>query len=136
MTCERCHDSMPPGLREGISLFNAGEYFECHEVLEDIWREERDPVRALYQGILQIGVAFHHLHRDNWRGAVKLLDGGTEKVARFLPRCMGVDTQKLNREARACLESLRELGPERLNEFDRSMIPKVSFDPRRIGHPR
>ena len=93
MSCERCGDPMPEGLREGIALFNAGEYFECHEVLEDIWRAERDPVRALYQGILQIGVAFHHLHRDNWRGAVKLLDGGTDKVARFVPRCMGVNTK-------------------------------------------
>jgi len=126
MICERCNDPMPAGLREGISLFNAGEYFECHEVLEDIWRAEPDPVRALYQGILQIGVAFHHLHRDNFRGAVKLLTGGTEKVARFLPCCMGVDTQKLNAEACACLEALRALGPERLDEFDRAMIPRIS----------
>ncbi len=132
MTCERCDDPMPQGLHEGISLFNAGEYFECHEVLEDIWREETDPVRALYQGILQIGVAFHHLHRDNWRGAVKLLDGGTDKVARFLPRCMGVDTERLNREACACLDALRSLGPERLSEFDRSMIPTVHFAPDRL----
>ncbi len=136
MTCERCDDPMPDGLREGIALFNAGEYFECHEVLEDIWREERDPVRALYQGILQIGVAFHHLHRDNWRGAVKLLDGGTDKVGRFLPRCMGVDTEKLDREARACLASLRLLGPERLSEFDRSMIPTVAFDTDHAGQPK
>ena len=82
-----CRDAPPPALLEGIALFNRGEFFECHEVLEDLWREEDAPVRALYQGVIQIGVALHHLRRGNWRGAVKLLTAGTEKVARFLPRC-------------------------------------------------
>jgi hypothetical protein len=124
----RCGDNPPPGLLEGIALFNAAEYFECHEVLEDIWRAEADPVRALYQGILQIGVAFHHLRRDNWRGAVKLLTGGSDKVGRFLPRCMGVETEPLHAAALACLALLRDLGPERLDEFDWSLIPTIRVD--------
>lgn len=127
----RCRDKPPAGLLEGINLFNAGEYFECHEVLEDIWRAEPDPVRALYQGILQIGVAFHHLRRDNWRGAVKLLDGGSEKVGRFLPRCMGVETQPLHTSSLACLRLLRELGPDNIGEFDWSLVPTISIDPAR-----
>jgi hypothetical protein len=97
-------------------------------VLEDIWRAEADPVRALYQGILQIGVAFHHLRRDNWRGAVKLLDGGSDKVGRFLPRCMGVETAPLHASAVASLTLLRELGPDRIHEFDWSLIPMISLE--------
>jgi hypothetical protein len=126
MTNSRCQDPPPHGLLEGIKLFNAGEYFECHEILEDIWRAEPDPIRALYQGILQIGVAFHHLHRRNWRGAVKLLDGGIDKVSRFLPCCMGVDTLALDQAARGCLDLLRELGPERVGEFDWALIPTIA----------
>lgn len=125
MTNRRCQDRPPQGLLEGIELFNTGEYFECHEILEDIWRAERDPVRALYQGILQVGVAFHHLHRSNWRGAVKLLDGGIDKLGRFLPSCMGIDTLALDQASRACLSQLRELGPERVHEFDWSLIPTI-----------
>ncbi len=125
VTDDRCAEMAPQGLIEGIDLFNSGEYFECHEVLEDIWRAEPDPVRALYQGILQIGVALYHLRRGNWRGAVKLLDGGTEKVGRYLPCCMGVDTAKLHQQALTCLERLRQLGEERVNEFDWSIIPTI-----------
>ena len=121
----RCRDEPPAGLLEGIKLFNAGEYFECHEVLEDIWRAEPDPVRALYQGILQIGVAFHHLRRNNWRGAVKLLDGGSDKVGRFLPRCMGVETAPLHASALTCLALLRDLDPEHVADFDWSLIPTI-----------
>lgn len=124
----RCEDDPPEGLLEGIALYNAGEYFECHEVLEDIWRAEPDPVRALYQGILQIGVGFYHLGRGNWRGAVSLLGGGIEKVSRFRPRCMGVDTETLAAQARRCLDLLQQLGRERIDEFDWSLVPLIDID--------
>ncbi len=128
MACERCAGPPPDGLLAGIELFNSGEYFECHEVLEEIWRAEPDPVRALYQGILQIGVAFHHLRRRNWRGAVKLLTGGTDKVGRFLPSCMGINTLALNEQARFCLVVLREIGPDRADQFDWTLIPTITIE--------
>ena len=37
----------------------AASIFEQHETLELLWRAERRDIRYLYQGILQIGVAFH-----------------------------------------------------------------------------
>ncbi len=60
----------PPALIRGLAQFNAGEYWECHETLEVLWRADPRPIRALYQGILQVGVAFYHLHRGNYNGAV------------------------------------------------------------------
>jgi uncharacterized protein len=122
---QRCSDPAPFGLLQGIEMYNRGEYYECHEVLEDTWRAEEDDVRYLYQGILQIGVAFHHLGNDNWRGAVGLLTGGIEKVSRYRPGCMGVDTEKLVTEAQACLESLHEIGRENIDQFDWSMVPRI-----------
>ena len=133
MTCERCADQPPDRLLEGIELFNAAQFYECHEILEDIWRAESDPIRALYQGILQIGVAFHHLRRGNWRGAVKLLNGGTEKVGRFLPNCLKIDTATLNEQATACLRTLNVIGPERVTEFDWSLVPTIAVYVERSG---
>lgn len=55
-----CAEPPPSLLLEGIAQFSRGEYFEPHETLERLWRAETRPVRhRLYQGILQIGVAFH-----------------------------------------------------------------------------
>jgi uncharacterized protein len=121
----RCSDPAPERVRQGIAMYNRGEYYECHEVLEDAWRAEEDDVRYLYQGILQIGVAFHHLGNANWRGAVGLLAGGIEKVSRFQPRCMGVDTGKLVHESQACLEVLHEIGRDDVNRFDWSTVPRI-----------
>jgi uncharacterized protein len=125
---ERCNDPAPFGLKQGIEMYNGGQYYECHEVLEDAWRAESNDVRYLYQGILQIGVAFHHLGNDNWRGAVGLLAGGIEKVSRFEPKCMGIDTAALSADARNCLDRLHEIGRDNLDQFDWSTVPVIQTD--------
>lgn len=123
----RCGDPAPDGLLEGIRLFNAGEFFECHEALEDIWHEEREPIRYLYQGILQIGVGFHHLRNRNFRGATLLLRDGIEKTRYFTPECMGIRTVELCDQAQVCLDLLHALGKERIAEFDWLLVPRVSM---------
>jgi hypothetical protein len=123
----RCADPAPTGLIEGITLFNAGEYYECHEVLEAIWRDEREPIRYLYQGILQIGVGLHHLRNGNYRGATLLLHDGIDKTRRFLPVCMGVDTAGLCDAAQACLDLVQSLGRDRITEFDWSLAPVIAL---------
>ena len=128
MTNPRCAEPAPPGLLEGIELFNRREFFDCHEILEDIWRADRHPVRLLYQGILQIGVGFYHLGNGNWRGATALLTRGIDKVQRFSPHCMGVETAKLVDESRICLALLHRLGPERIAEFDWSLVPVIAVE--------
>ncbi len=134
MTYPRCADPPPPGLLAGIELFNQREFFDCHEILEDIWRADRDPVRLLYQGILQIGVGFYHLGNGNWRGAVALMTRGIDKVERFGTRCMGVETAKLVDESWRCLSLLYRLGPERIAEFDWSLVPVIAVE-RGAGEP-
>jgi predicted metal-dependent hydrolase len=120
-----CTDPPPDGLLDGIRLFNAGLYYECHESLEAIWLEEKGPIRYLYQGILQIGVGFHHLGNDNFRGARLLLENGIAKVERFQPDCMAVDTRRLRDEAQACLDHLLTIGPEQISEFAWEIVPNV-----------
>src|ERR1700731_3622612 len=98
-----CDEPPPALLREGIAQFNRGEYFEQHETLELLWRAERRDVRYLYQGILQIGVAFHHLRKLNHHGTVYMLTRGSRYLAPFAPRCQNVDVEALLRDAAAAL---------------------------------
>src|SRR4026209_2351782 len=98
-----CDEPPPPPLLEGIGQFNRGEYFEQHETLELLWRAERRDVRRLYQGILQIGVAFHHLRRRNPQGTVYRLTRGAGYLLPFTPRCQGVDVEALLTAAAAAL---------------------------------
>ena len=117
--------AMPDGLREGIALFNQGRFYDAHEAIEHEWHAERGPIRRLYQGILQIGVGFHHALSGNHRGALLLLGDGIDKTADFVPETLGIDTERLVTEARACREEITALGPERLDAFDRAKIPTI-----------
>jgi len=118
-------ESPPPLLREGIAQFNRGEYFEQHDTLERLWRSEPREVRRLYQGILQIGVAFHHLRRRNYHGTVYMLTRGARYLAPFSPRCQGVDVEGLLRDAAAALQEVERLGPDHLGDFDWRLAPTV-----------
>ena len=122
---QRCGEGPSPRLLQGIAEFNRGEFFECHETLEAMWIEETDPLRYLYQGILQVGVGFYHLQRRNHRGAVALLRRGTRLLQPFASGCLGVDVARLIREAERCRDLLLALGSDRLHEFDTSLIPRV-----------
>jgi predicted metal-dependent hydrolase len=121
----RCAEPPTPALLKGIDQFNLGLFFEQHETLEDAWIEESDPIRYLFQGILQIGVGFHHLRRGNFRGAISLIERGTRYLQPFAPTCMGVDVARLLAEAARARSALLELGPERLSAFDPSLVPQV-----------
>jgi predicted metal-dependent hydrolase len=120
-----CGELPPAQLLEGIAQFNRGEYFEQHETLELLWRAERRDVRYLYQGILQIGVAFHHLRRLNHHGTVYMLTRGPRYLAPFAPSCQQVDVAALLRDAAAALREVERLGPSRLAEFDWLLAPTV-----------
>jgi hypothetical protein len=78
-------------LREGIRLYNEGEYFDAHEVLEDPWRTMTGADREIYQGIIQVAMGFRHAEREKWKSAVALLTKGLGRLEKhgttwdFLP---------------------------------------------------
>ena len=101
----------PTSRLKGIEEFNRGEFYECHEYLEEAWMQEPRRVRFLYQGILQVGVGFYHLQNGNWRGATGFAERrrSSERVRTGNPR---LDVAKLVRESERCLLELEELGRE------------------------
>ena len=120
-------EEVPDFVLKGIEEFNKGEFYECHEYLEEAWMREPRRVRFLYQGILQVGVGFYHLGNGNWRGATGLLRRGAARLKEFEPVTLGVNVARLVRECEQCLKNLEELGPGKVGEFDRSQIPKIQF---------
>ena len=102
--------------RHGIQLFNDGAFFECHEVLEDLWRPMRGPRRLFLQGVIHFAVALYHYERGNSAGARRQLRKGLKKLAGYLPEFEGVDTGALYREGVLVLD--RIAGGERVDVRD------------------
>ena len=64
---------------EFIKLFNQGCFFEAHEALELLWRQEKGPARNFYHGLIQIAAVFVHLTRFlKFRGPVSPAGGFAE----------------------------------------------------------
>jgi hypothetical protein len=127
MSSDPCCEQPPPEMAVAIKEFNLGLFFECHETLEDLWMAEPRPIRHFYQGILQIGVAFHHLKRARYRPVCTLLTRGAGYLEPFAPACMGVDVAHLRESAAHCLAEVERLGPNNLDQFDWSLIPTIDL---------
>ena len=70
------------GLEAAATLFDAGLYFEVHELLEPYWRQAEGRSRDALQGLIQIAVGYQHLANDNLEGAHALLVEGAERIRR------------------------------------------------------
>lgn len=129
MTKDECAELLPPLVLKGIEEFNRGEFFEQHETLETAWRAESRPVRGLYQGILQVGLACYQIERDNLPGMHKMFARGLRRLRQFEPECLGVDVAQLIADAERVRDEARRLGPGRLPELDRTLFPKIAVRP-------
>ena len=122
---QTCGDSPPGQLLQGIREFNNREWFECHETVEDLWIGSEGEVRDFYQGIIQIAVSLHHWRNGNFGGAVSLLKGGVGYLGHVSGQCQWVDVAGLIADAGKLRAALEELGKERMEGLDPSLIPLI-----------
>lgn len=127
----RCQEAAPLELQKAIDEFNSGEWFECHETLEELWVGEQGELRDFYQGLLQIAVALYHWRNGNFKGAVGLLQRGSDCLRRVSPRCREVEVGRLIADAAVMHKALEELGEERMDEVEARLVPRVH----RVGRP-
>jgi len=85
-------------LQEGIDLFNAGRYFECHEAWEEVWKRARGDEKIRLQGLIQAAVAILHAERGNLEGAASLYSKALDKLESTPDRYFGLEIADL-REA-------------------------------------
>ena len=124
---EGCSAKAPPLLVQGVTEFNSGLYFECHETLEELWLQEKALIRELYQGILQVGVSLYKQKQGNYRGAVNLMRRALVHLAPCDPTCQGIDVAQLLEDAQRILTALMELGPESVSDMDQSLVPQIRW---------
>ncbi|MFN8418133.1 MAG: DUF309 domain-containing protein [Anaerolineae bacterium] len=125
---DQCEQMPPPLVLRGLREFNAGEYFECHETLEEAWLHEQGTVRELYRAILQVGIAYYQITRNNYRGAHKMFLRAVQWITPLPDRCQGIDVAKLRRDAAVARTQLEALGEARIAEFDRSLLKSISYE--------
>jgi uncharacterized protein len=107
-------EEMPPAFWQGVTQFNQGQFYDCHDTLEALWMEAPQSEKGFYQGILQIAVSLYHLDNQNWRGAVILLGEGINRLSRYQPQYGQIDVEEVIAQSAELLNALQELGAEQV----------------------
>lgn len=75
-----------------FDCFKRGEFFEAHEVLEQIWLPERGRTRdRFYKGLIQLAGAFVHLRKNRAGPGKALLRLAKSNLELYAPRFEGLD---------------------------------------------
>ncbi len=119
-----------PRYLAGIVLFNAGDFFEAHEVWEDLWADSAAPQRSFYQGLIQAAVGLCHFGNGNLRGAVKLYRSSRDYMAPCGSPFLGLDAAAFWRQMERCFaELLTATESDRRVELDESLLPTLLLEP-------
>lgn len=120
-------EKLPALVIQGLQLFNAREFFEAHEILEEAWRAERRPIRELYRGILQVGVACYHAQRNNFTGAVKMFQRSKIWLKPFPDICCGINLAQFRTDYQIVEDQIKTLGPGNLERFNPGLLKPIFF---------
>lgn len=76
-----------------FACFNRGDYYEAHDVLEDLWLAEgkEGSNYGFYKGLIQLAGAFVHLQKDRLGPAVALFRLAEANFARYPAGHAGID---------------------------------------------
>lgn len=85
-----------------VEFHGRRDYFECHEILEEYWKEH-PPLRrdSVWVGLIQIAVGLYHYRRGNHTGAARTLT----KARQILTK-RAEETAKLGLDVSALAETL------------------------------
>lgn len=115
-------------LAAGAELFNRGEYFEAHEVWEELWLECPAAERRFVQALIQAAVAVYHFGRGNHAGAVRLFHSGRRYMEPYRPTHRGLDVDAFWRQLEV------HLAPA-LGGSASGPRPVIALDPAQAGPP-
>lgn len=117
----------------GIRHFNECDFYEAHEVWEELWTEYRGPSRLFLQGLIQAAVALHHYGNGNFRGARKVYHTSRTYLEPYLPHHAGLDLVAFLAQYRECFAPLLA-DDAATTEIVPDSIPEIHLDPA-CGNP-
>jgi uncharacterized protein len=97
-------------LGEGLRCYRKEEFFVAHEHWEILWRKSQGAEKSFLQALIQMAGGFHHLQRNNLRGATALLRASLRRLEAYPERFEGVEVAGLREELRRWLQALEAEG--------------------------
>ncbi|MCM2531188.1 DUF309 domain-containing protein [Neobacillus pocheonensis] len=81
--------------------FNEGDYYTCHDLLEEMWMTEKD--NLFLKGLLQMSVAIYHYEYGNVKGARVMMQTAHDYLQGYRPKFWDLDLEKVFPFIEQCL---------------------------------
>ncbi len=93
-------------LLRGVAAFNAGRFFEAHEIWEVLWNETIGEEKRFVQGLVQLAAGYLKLSSAQYPGALKLLTRACQTLRTYPPVYAGLQIGRLSDASRASVRQL------------------------------
>ncbi len=136
---ERPMSDFDPRYIKGIEHFNAREFYDAHEVWEDLWNHDLGEPHHFIQGLIQFATALHHFEAFNLKGTKLLYDAGVELLTPYGEIYWGLPVRKLIADMKDCVKDVLPFaqadlpgryhpGKENFSvKIDALLIPKIKL---------
>jgi hypothetical protein len=92
-------------LARARELFDSERYWECHEVLEGLWRQKQGEEKRFLQGVILVCAAFVHHQKREESVALSVLERAARQLDFPSGECGGIDVLRIDQEVRQMLET-------------------------------
>jgi uncharacterized protein len=81
--------------------FNEGDYYTCHDLLEEMWMTDKG--NLFFKGLLQMSVAIYHYSYGNVKGARLMMQAAHDYLQSYRPIHWGLDLENIYPFIEECL---------------------------------
>lgn len=112
-------------LERAAELFNAEQFHEAHEVLDELWEQAAQRDSDFFKGLIQACIALHHYQLGNPDGARKLYSGCRQYLGPYLPSHRGVDVARFLADMQASFTPLLRARPGAEPPYEALVRPRL-----------
>lgn len=92
-------------VKRGIYYFNNERFWECHEVLEGVWKNCFEGEKDLVQGIILVAAAFVHYQKNENEICVSILGRALDKLANSTGEYYKINIEELKNKISSIINS-------------------------------
>ena len=108
---------------DGLQAYEEKDFFEAHELWEELWSEYYLDDKTFIQGLIQLAVSFVHLGNGNLNGAKSLMKKSGDKFSSYSGLHRGINIDKLKQQIVIIINEYEKLLT--VEGFDWTHIPEL-----------
>jgi len=92
-------------IKDGISYFNNERFWECHEVLEGVWKNCSGDEKILVQGLILVAAALVHYQKDEDKICLSVLGRAMDKLTNASGKYHQIDIDDIKNKVTQILKA-------------------------------